>query len=46
MISLPDPFVTDLRFLIFTLPSLGDSKLDFSAEELATPPTWKVLIVN
>ena len=46
MISLPDPFVTDLRFLIFTLPSLVDSKLDFSAEELATPPTWKVLIVN
>ena len=33
-------------FLILILPSLGDSKFDFSAEELATPPTWKVLIVN
>ena len=45
-ISLPEELVTDLKFLISTLPSVGDSKVDFSTEELATPPTWKVLIVN
>jgi len=46
MISLPAWLTTDLKFWILILPSLGDSKLDFSAEELATPPTWKVLIVS
>ena len=46
IISFPDPLTTDLRFLILTLPSLGDSKFDYSAEELATPPTWNDLIVN
>ena len=33
-------------FIDRSFPSLGDSKLDFSAVELATPPTWNVLIVN